>query len=66
MQQRYAMIEEAVAGGRLSLVVPDYNREYPRTIYFNDIMHDSRDWRNACYAAYFGLERIKRAKHQAD
>jgi hypothetical protein len=66
MQQRYALIRDAVADGRLSLVVPDYDKPYPRTIYFNDIMYDSRDWRNGCYAAYFGLDRIKRAKRQAE
>ncbi len=66
MQQRYALIREAVAGGRLSLVVPDFDMPYPRTIYFNDIMYDSRDWRNGCYAAYFGLDRIKRAMASAD
>jgi hypothetical protein len=66
MQQRYALIRDAVAGGRASLVVPDYDQEYPRTIYFNDIMYDSRDWRNVCYASYFGLDRIKRAKVSAE
>ena len=62
MQQRYALIDKAVNEGRSSLVVPDYDKTYPRTIYFNDIMHNSRDWRNICYAQYFGLQRIKRDK----
>jgi len=65
MRERYALIADAVAGGRLSLIVPDYDRPYPRTIYFNDIMHDSHDWRNGCYASYFGLDSIKRAKAPA-
>ena len=56
----------AVASGRQSLVVPDYQREYPRSIYFNDIVHDARDWRNACYAAYFGLQRIRREHGSAE
>ena len=64
MKQRYALIEHAVSEGRTSLLVPDYEQTYPRTIYFNDIMYNSRDWRNACYAKYFGLQRIKRDKHK--
>ncbi|MEN8213787.1 MAG: DUF6056 family protein [Pseudomonadota bacterium] len=62
MQERYAIIENAVAGNQLSLVVPDYQQPYPRTIYFNDIARNSGDWRNRCYAEYFGLQRIKRAR----
>ena len=63
MQQRYVMIEKAMNEGKTSLVVPDYDKTYPRTIYFNDIMRNSRDWRNICYAQYFGLQRIQRDKN---
>ena len=60
MNQRYLQINQATAEGRLYLAVPDYQQEYPRSLYFNDIMHDPRHWRNICYADYFGLEKIKR------
>jgi hypothetical protein len=60
MKQRYRVIEQAVANGQSRLAVADYRLEYPRTIYFNDIMHNPDDWRNDCYADYFGLEKIKR------
>ncbi len=60
MNARYAVIEAAAANGRRYLVVPDYQREYPRSIYFNDIMRNPDHWRNVCYADYFGLERIRR------
>ena len=60
MHQRYRQVQQAVANGQLNLTVADYPREYPRSIYFNDIMHNSQHWRNRCYAAYIGLERIRR------
>jgi hypothetical protein len=60
MNQRYLQINQAVAEGRLYLAVPDYHLDYPRSLYFNDIMLNSRHWRNICYADYFGLEKIKR------
>ena len=60
MNQRYQQIDQAVAEGRRDLAVPDYRQEYPRSLYFNDIMHNPRHWRNVCYADYFGLEKIQR------
>ena len=60
MHQRYQQVHRAVAKGQLRLTVADYPQEYPQSIYFNDIMHNSRHWRNRCYAAYFGLEKIRR------
>jgi len=57
---RYALIDKAIANKQYALIVPEYRGKYPRSIYFNDIRTDSRDWRNVCYADYFGLERIKR------
>jgi hypothetical protein len=60
MEQRYRVIRQAVADGHSYLSVADYLQEYPRTIYFNDIMRNPDDWRNDCYAGYFGLEKIKR------
>jgi hypothetical protein len=56
---RYAQIEQAKAAGQHYLAVADYPQAMPRTIFFNDIMQDPADWRNACYADYFGLEKIK-------
>jgi hypothetical protein len=64
MQARYRLIVQAMASRRHDLVVADYQREYPRTIYFNDIMHDVDHWRNACYADYFGLETIRRSNEK--
>ena len=64
MHQRYQQIHQALANGQLRLVVADYQQEYPRSVYFNDIMHDSRHWRNRCYAAYFGLETITRGRSE--
>jgi hypothetical protein len=61
LSKRYEQIEQALANERHYLVVADYQQEYPRTIFFNDIMHDPEHWRNVCYADYFGFEKIKRA-----
>lgn len=64
LNERYKQIEQAKANGQRYLIVADYQQEYPRSIFFNDIMHNPDDWRNACYADYFGLEKIKRKKQQ--
>ena len=64
LQARYRLIAQTMASRRHDLVVADYQREYPRTIYFNDIMHDADHWRNACYADYFGLETIRRSNEK--
>lgn len=64
MQQRYQQVHQAVVNGQLKLSVADYQQEYPRSIYFNDIMHNSRHWRNRCYADYFGLENIRRDRSE--
>ena len=62
LNARYKQIEHAKAKARRYLDVPDYQQEYPRTIFFNDIMQNPNHWRNVCYADYFGLEKIKREK----
>jgi hypothetical protein len=62
IQQRYTLIDNARAHHQLYLEVPDFQQEYPRSIYFNDIVPNPGDWRNTCYAAYFGLHKIRRAK----
>ena len=59
LSARYAQIEQAKAAGQYYLAVADYPQALPRTIFFNDIMQDPADWRNVCYAGYFGLEKIK-------
>lgn len=63
MNERYKLIDHALAKQEFSLIVPDYHQPYPHSIYFNDIMHHSRHWRNVCYAEYFGLQRIKRSRN---
>lgn len=60
LRQRYALIDEALAKQQPFLQVPAFQQEYPRSIYFNDIVPNAGDWRNACYAAYFGLRGISR------
>jgi len=65
MIKRYVQIKQAVAEGQLYLTVADYQQEYPRSLYFNDIMHNPQHWRNVCYADYFGLEIIKRDKPES-
>jgi hypothetical protein len=62
LSDRYGLIEQAMADGQHHLTVPDYQQEHPHSIYFNDILHNQDDWRNDCYAEYFGLEKIKRQK----
>ena len=64
LNARYEVIARAVANDRRDLVVADFEQSYPRTIYFNDIMRNPGHWRNACYADYFGLDRIRRAGSQ--
>lgn len=64
IQQRYALIAEAHQQGQRRLIVPAFEGKYPRSLYFNDILPLSLDWRNVCYARYFGLEQIKRQRGQ--
>ena len=63
LDRRYLLIEQARANNRPRLLVADFTGDYPRSIYFNDIMHNPGHWRNVCYADYFGLEEIKRDKN---
>jgi hypothetical protein len=63
---RYEIIEQAKANGQRYLAVPDYPQEYPRSIFFNDIMYNPNHWRNVCYADYFDLEKINRKKQRRD
>jgi hypothetical protein len=60
LAKRYEEIEQSLANDQRYLVVADYQQQYPRTIFFNDIMNDPEHWRNICYADYFGLEKIRR------
>lgn len=65
MQQRYDLMAENRKIGKRRLIVPGFTGQLPRTIYFNDIIPLSTDWRNVCYAQYFGLDKIKRKRIQA-
>ncbi|MDJ0832863.1 MAG: DUF6056 family protein [Gammaproteobacteria bacterium] len=60
MQDRHQRIDNAVQNQQEFLLVPVYRQEYPRSIFFNDIRSDYRDWRNKCYAEFFGLKAIQR------
>lgn len=62
LNARYQQIEQAKAAGQYYLAVADYRQALPRTIFFNDIMQNPEDWRNVCYADYFGLNKIKKIK----
>lgn len=62
MDQRMQTIDRALVHGQLKLAVPEYTGTYPRSIVYNDIRYDPRDWRNVCYADYYGLEGISRVK----
>lgn len=64
MMDRHAQINRAIQNEQYYLTVPAYQGEVPRSIYFNDIRPDGRDWRNACYARYFRLQGIRREKQK--
>lgn len=65
MQARYAAIEDAMARGEKTLVVPAIPKaERPWTIYLGDITARPRHWSNGCYARWFGLESIVLAPEQ--
>ncbi len=61
MQDRLQRIEQARERGTYFLKLPGFSGEYPRSIYFNDIVPNARDWRNVCYAQYHGLQWLARA-----
>ncbi len=65
MTQRHAVIEQSRQQGVYAVTVPAPEIEMPKSIYFNDIRADWRDWRNACYARYFRLSAIQRIKSSA-
>ncbi len=62
MQDRHARIYEALARDQAFITVPAFTQDYPRSIFFNDIRTDPRDWRNVCYAQQFGLQGIALGK----
>lgn len=62
MQDRYAMIDAALresGRGRVDLVLPRVVFR-PRVLMYSDIQLDRDDWRNSCYARYFGLKSVVR------
>lgn len=63
---RYRLIEESIERNEFFLTVPEYDGEYPRSIYYNDIRPHPGDWRNVCYARYYGVSAIRRVKMQND
>lgn len=62
MQNRHARIYDVLDRQESYLTVPAFGQPYPRSIYFNGIRSDFRDWRNVCYAEYFGLQGIARER----
>lgn len=60
MLNRHTHIYHALDQQQPYLTVPVFRQPFPRSIYFNDIRPDPRDWRNICYAEYFGLQAIAR------
>lgn len=63
---RYRMIDEAISRNEFFLTVPEYDGQYPRSIYYNDIRSHPGDWRNVCYARYYGISAIRRVKMRND
>ncbi len=64
-QHRHTLIQQSRDAGQNSVEVPAYDGQFPRSIFFNDIRSDWRDWRNLCYARYFGLHAIQLARGQS-
>lgn len=60
LQQRYTLLDKMIKQDKRRILVPAFDGQYPRTTYFNDIVPKSTDWRNVCYAQYFGLKKIMR------
>lgn len=60
MQARYKRIDDALEHDQKWLSVPAYRGKAPKSIYFFDIASNPVDWRNKCYADYFGLEKVRR------
>ena len=60
LNERYQIIKESLDKKMLAVTVPRYEYNYPHVIYFDDITDNPEDWRNTCYADYFGLESIHR------
>lgn len=65
LQQRYALLDKMLKQDKRRVIVPAFDGQYPRTTYFNDIVPKSTDWRNVCYAQYFGLKKIMRLPQTA-
>jgi hypothetical protein len=59
MMNRHRLIADARSRGEFTVVLPPLQGEAPRSIYFNDIRPNPRDWRNICYAQYFGLHSVR-------
>ncbi len=59
---RHSLIDAALARGEQAVLLPNYAAEFARSVYFNDIRADWRDWRNICYAQYFGLRAVQLAR----
>ncbi len=62
MHQRYATIAKAKAASgneRPALILPRV-ADPPRVLMHSDIQEDRKDWRNGCFARYFGLKSVAR------
>ena len=65
-EARYSAISRArIQNRNLTVTVPGVKRtERPNTIMVDDITEDIRDFRNDCYAEYFGIPAIKVIKER--
>jgi len=61
LMHRHGLIDAALARGEQAVLLPNYTGEFARSVYFNDIRADWRDWRSICYAQYFGLRAVQLA-----
>jgi hypothetical protein len=60
MKSRYAYIENEKSkanNGKLSLSVKLLENS-PRILVYSEISRDRKDWRNNCFARYFGLNSV--------
>lgn len=58
-------MKRAQTAGGQALALPDYPNKTRPVNYFDDIQQDPGDWRNACFASYFGLPEVRLEKLEA-
>lgn len=62
ISSRHTAIQKAISAENYYVTLPSYRATAPKSVYFNDIGSNPYDWRNICYAQYFGLLGVRRSK----